>query len=242
LLQDPVSNVLPLGDLYQPLFQASDVYCAFENRRVVGVCSVYHAYSTPSIVFSAVTRETKQALVERAINRVSGEFVSLCNLNEVELLKEHAAILHYRLEQQMVVNPPKHIDDGKAEVTRVKRDELELLSTFYAEHHAEAWTPLQFKVGPYYCIKQYGRIVSAAGVHIVTPRIAQLGNIATDEAYRNRGFATACTDALATSLASKGRIISLFVRTGNTPAIHMYEKLGFVKKREIAFVGMRKHA
>jgi len=241
LAQDPVSNVLPLGDLYSPLLKVSDVYCAVKGSRVVGVCSIYRAFSTPSIVFGVATQEVSQALVNVALNEVSTEFISLCQPDEADLFKEYSAILHFHLEQQMVANPPKQVEYVNIKVKKVRKNELELLNNFYIEHHAEAWTPIQFKAGPYYCVKQNGKIASAAGVHLVAPQIAQLGNIITHEAYRNRGFATACTSALAAHLASKGRIISLFVRTDNAPAIHMYDKLGFSKERDIAFLIMQKH-
>jgi predicted GNAT family acetyltransferase len=142
----------------------------------------------------------------------------------------------------MVAESFGKIRSDNVRVMRVSRRELESLNWFYEEHHAEAWTPIQFEAGPYYCVKHEGKIVSAAGVHAVTPKIAQLGNIVTDEAYRNRGFATACTSAVAADLGSKGRILSLFVRADNAPAIHMYQKLGFSKKHEIAFLVMRKNA
>jgi predicted GNAT family acetyltransferase len=141
----------------------------------------------------------------------------------------------------MITDSPKHFEFENVSAERVKKRELELLNRFYVEHHAEAWAPIQFEAGPYYCVKEEGKIVSAAGVHIVTPQIAQLGNIITDEAYRNQGFATQCTYSLAADLASKGRIISLFVRTDNASAIHMYEKLGFSKKRDISFLMMQKN-
>jgi predicted GNAT family acetyltransferase len=115
-----------------------------------------------------------------------------------------------------------------------------LLSKFYDEQHAEAWTPIQCKTGPYYCVKHQEKIVSAAGVHLVTPQIAQLGNIVTDEKWRGQGLGTACTSALASKLAMKGRIISLFVKRDNMPAIHMYEKLGFFKTRNIVFLVLQK--
>jgi len=241
LAQDPVTNVLPLGDLYSPLLQISDVYSTIKSSKVVGVCTIYRAFSTPSIVFGTATPEIKRALAQQALSDISNEFISLCQPNDIDLFKEHSTILHDHREQQMIAHPPKHIKCD-IEVGKVRKNEVELLNKFYMDHHAEAWTPIQFRAGPYYCVKQEGKIVSAAGVHLVAPQIAQLGNIITDEAYRNQGFATACTSALAADLASKGQIISLFVRTDNAPAIHMYEKLGFHKVREIAFLIMRKNA
>ncbi|HVO36990.1 MAG TPA: GNAT family N-acetyltransferase [Candidatus Acidoferrum sp.] len=240
LKQDPITNILVLGDLYQPLFSVSDIYCAMEKHRAVGVCSIYRAFSTPSIVFGASEPEVKRALLETALKKVSDKFVSLCTPTDINLLTQYSTLLHLHHEQQMTANFPKQVKHEDVEVTKVQKNELEELNSFYTQHNAEAWTPIQFETGPYYCVKQEGEIVSAAGVHIVTPQIAQLGNIITDEAYRNKGFATQCTYSLATDLASKGRIISLFVRADNAPAIRMYEKLGFSKKRDISFLIMQK--
>ncbi len=240
LARDPESNILPLGDLYSPLIGVSDVYSAVQRNQVAGVCAVYRAYSTPSIVFGTAPPEVKQALIKTALTSISNEFISLCRPDDVSLFEKcGATILHSHPEQQMIADPPEKIESDDINVEKVGKKELELLDDFYVEHDAEAWASIQFKAGPYYCVKHDGRIVSAAGVHLVTPQIAQLGNIVTDETYRNQGFATACTSALAAGLASKGRIISLFVRTENAPAIHMYEKLGFRKTREITFLAMR---
>lgn len=242
LAKDPVVNLLPLGDLYQPLLSVSDVYCATENDSVVGVCSVYRAFSKPSLVLSAATAEVKQALIKKALNEIPDGFIAPCSPEDSILFTEHTDIVRSCSEQQMITTTPRHVKHGDFKATRVRRNELDSLNQFYVEHGAEAWTPIQFKTGPYYCMKQNSKIVSAAGVHIVTPQIAQLGNIITDEAYRNQGFGTACTSALAQHLASKGRTISLFVRVDNAPAIHVYEKLGFTKKRDIEFLTLRKKA
>jgi ribosomal protein S18 acetylase RimI-like enzyme len=234
--QDPVANVLPLGDLYQPLLQVGDIYSAVESSKVVGVCAIYRAFSTPSIVFGTATEEIKRVLIKRAMDEFSGTFISLCPPEDINLFREDSTILRSHPEQQMIASSLKKIEHNDIKVEKVGKRDLELLDKFYAEHSAEAWVPIQFRVGPYYCVKHDGEIVSAAGVHLVTPQIAQLGNIITDEAYQNRGFATACTKTLAADLASQGRIISLFVRGDNAPAIHVYEKLGFHKRREITFL------
>lgn len=231
-------NVLPLGDLYSPLREVSEIYSAIENSAVIGVCSIYHAYSSPSIVFGATVVETKQALIRRAMSKVSGNFISLCQSDETDLFSGYS-VLQSRAEQQMIVNSPKSVELC-VKAAKVRKDQLRLLSKFYEEQHAEAWTPIQFKTGPYYCAKRHGKIVSAAGVHLLTPQIAQLGNIVTDEKWRRQGFGTACTSALTAKLAVKGRIVSLFVRRDNMPAIHMYEKLGFFKTRNMTFLFMQK--
>jgi predicted GNAT family acetyltransferase len=118
----------------------------------------------------------------------------------------------------MVANSPKQVKLDNIKVIRVREEELENLDNFYREHRSEAWTKLQFWVGPFHCVKQDGKIVSTAGTRVRTTQIANLGNIITDEAYRKQGFATACISTLASNLSSKRRIISLFVETENKPA------------------------
>ncbi len=238
--RDPVANVLPLGDLYPPLLQASTVYCAAEAGQVVGVCTVYHAYSSPSIALGDATQEAKQLLVDTALSNIPNQYISLCTLADVNIFKKHSTIMRYHLEQQMIAAQPRKIECSTVTVEKVCESELESLNKFYVEHDANAWVPLQFKCGPYYCVKKSGNIVSAAGVHLVTPQIAQLGNIVTDENCRNRGYATACTSTLASSLASKKRTVSLYVNVDNAAAIHMYQKLGFLTERRIAFLTMKK--
>jgi len=242
LAKDPIVNVLPLGDLYKPLLSVSEIYLAVENTAVVGIGSIYRAYPTPSIVFGAANEDAKQVLIENTLEKISSDFISLLPPDEARLFKKYATVLRCHNEFQMITRSPREVEIGDVEVSRVDNNELEALSHFYVNHNAEAWTPIQFKTGPYYCVKREGKIVSAAGVHIVTPQIAHLGNIATDEAFRGQGFATACTAALAKNLSSKGRIISLYVRVGNASAIHLYEKLGFTKSRDILFLVMRKKA
>ena len=241
LARTPTISVLPLGDLYHPLFNVSNVFCAIKKDRVIGVGSVYRAFSTPSVVLSDCSTETKRVLIRKAMSKVSDDFITLCTPEETDLFREQATILHRHDEHQMTTYVPRPAERTSIRPIRVKSDELEQLNRFYVEHKAEAWAPIQFEAGPYYCVKYNGNIVSAAGVHVVTPKIAQLGNIITDVAYRNRGFGTACTSALATHLASRGRIISLFVRVENATAVHIYEKLGFTRTRDIRFLVLRKN-
>jgi len=193
------------------------------------------------VALGTATAETKRILLENALRDVKSEFISICPTAEITLLKEYASVLQLHYEQQMVTDSPNKMKSNN-KATKVRKYELQELDKFYLEHRSEAWIPLQFKVGPFYCIKQDGRLVSIAGVHLCTPQIAHLGSIVTDEAYRNRGFGTACTSALANQLSATGRILSLFVRTDNEPAIRIYESLGFVKKREVVFVTIRKKA
>lgn len=239
LARDPVVNVLPLGDCYMPPLAVSKLFAAYEEADVVGVCSIYRGFSKPSVVLSPAAAETKEALLEAAIPEVSGEFITICDDEELDLFKKHASILNCEAEYQMIANPPKNPKPFSNKAKRVRGEEVDELDKFYREHHSEAWAPLQLKIGPFYCVRENGKIVSAAGTHLNTPQIAHLGSIVTDEAFRRRGFATACISRLTEDLYLKRPVISLFVIKDNVAAIRMYEKFGFKKVREIALTTLR---
>lgn len=242
LADDPVKNVLPLGDLYPPLQRLSSAYAAVERGKVLGVCTVYYGFLTPSVVFCAQTLEAKKALVREGLKEITAEYGTICAPEEAELLTE-SFVCDSHLEHQMVAFHLKLRDrHPHVKVERVQRNELEELERFYDEQDAHAWVRVQFEAGPYYCVKEKGRIMSAAGVHIVTPQIAQLGNIVTDPSCRRRGYGIACTAEVAAHLARTGRVISLFVLADNAPAIRMYEKLGFVKKRPVLLLKLKKRS
>jgi len=71
-------------------------------------------------------------------------------------------------------------------------------------------------------------------VHVYSKeyRTGVLGSIATHPDYRGRGLAAQVTSRLIDDLKDEVDLICLNVQGENTPAIHCYEKLGFVKTHE----------
>ncbi len=241
LSTDPVSNVLPLGDVYDPLIQVSEISRAVQEGKTIGICTVFRAFSLPSLALSTGSTEVKSALIDKAMKRIDDEFITLVPPDDEQLFLEKAHVVQSRKEQQMIAKHPIHVELSGVIASRMTKRDLPSLNKFFAGQHMEAWTPLQLAVGPFYGVKKKGRIISVAGVHLVAPTIAQLGNVVTDPAFRGQGFASLCTSELSKYLAARGRLISLFVRSDNASAIHMYEKLGFHKIRDISFLVMHKN-
>jgi GNAT superfamily N-acetyltransferase len=238
---DPVTNVLALGDLYHPLFNLSEVYAATDNRKVIGVSSVFHAFSLPTIAIGKAEKPIRKALLQKALETISEDFIILDTIDQTSLYEEYATTVDSFREHHMILTRPKNVKtNSNAKAQKATKNDLQALNVFYVEHESPAWNPIQFKTGPYYIAKEKGKIISAAGIHILTPQIAQLGNILTDKNHRQKGYSKACTQALIRALSKKTRKIGLFVRTDNTPAIRMYEQLGFKKARTMNFLIMRK--
>lgn len=103
------------------------------------------------------------------------------------------------------------------------------LARLYDSVRGNAFTPYQLAQGVFYGAKHRGRLVSAAGTHILaeTVGVAAVGNVCTYPEYRGQGYATRCTSAVCAGLLAMGLDVVLNVAQDNADAIHVYKKLGF---------------
>jgi RimJ/RimL family protein N-acetyltransferase len=85
--------------------------------------------------------------------------------------------------------------------------------------------------GVYYGIRVNGRLVAAAGTHVIgrTARIAVVGNVLTQPEFRGRGYAQATTAAVTAHLLEFCDHVVLNVRSDNPPALNAYRRLGYVE-------------
>jgi ribosomal protein S18 acetylase RimI-like enzyme len=81
----------------------------------------------------------------------------------------------------------------------------------------------------YYGIRIRGRLVSAAGTHVINRRegIAVVGNVMTHADYRGHGFARMVTGAVTADLLGHVPDVALNVHADNAPAVAAYSRLGY---------------
>ncbi len=92
------------------------------------------------------------------------------------------------------------------------------------------WLPAQsIANGVYYGVRIAGRMVAAAGTHVISPegRIAAVGNVMTHIDFRGRGFAKQTTSAVTAELLRSCDEVVLNVRVDNPPALAAYRALGY---------------
>ena len=95
-----------------------------------------------------------------------------------------------------------------------------------------SWLPPQaIADGVYYGIRVNGRLVAAAGTHVIgrSARIAVVGNVLTQPEFRGRGYAQATTSAVTAELLEFCDHVVLNVRSDNPPALHAYRRLGYAE-------------
>jgi ribosomal protein S18 acetylase RimI-like enzyme len=83
--------------------------------------------------------------------------------------------------------------------------------------------------GVYYGVRVAGKLVAAAGTHVISPegRLAAVGNVLTHTQHRGRGFAKITTSAVTQELLGMCDEVVLNVRADNPPAIAAYRALGY---------------
>jgi RimJ/RimL family protein N-acetyltransferase len=135
------------------------------------------------------------------------------------------------LAPEVLILPP-----GLERAERLDPSDQPALARLYeAREHVGYFTADMLTSGVYYGVRQAGRLVAAAGTHVVAPqsRLAAIGNVFTEPAARGRGYGSATTAAVARALLDQDctRVV-LNVSASNAAAIRVYERLGFTTAME----------
>ena len=91
------------------------------------------------------------------------------------------------------------------------------------------YSAVHLREGVYFGVFDRGRLVSAAGTHVISEQwsIAVVGNVFTHPSYRRRGYARLATGAVTAELLQHCRDVVLTVDPLNTPAVRAYRHLGY---------------
>lgn len=164
-----------------------------------------------------------------------------------DVLRPRAAYVAARVESLPAVEAHYRVDPGPqmvrmwvdrttfrpfpAEVSRLLPVESGELNRLYQLGFASWLSSSAVGEGVYYGIRIGGRLVAAAGTHVISPtaRLAAVGNVLTHVDHRGRGYATAVTGAVTAELLRTCDEVILNVRADNPPALQSYRKLGFAE-------------
>jgi ribosomal protein S18 acetylase RimI-like enzyme len=227
LERDRLFAAYAICDLDDREFARSRWGVAFEGSSPVAVVLEYSG-ATPQPLF-VMGRPDGVSAVLGALIRPRAAFVSA----RTELLPAIEA--HYRVDP----GPPMirmWVDRARfrpypAEVERLVPAQIGELNRLYDLGFA-SWLPASaIADGVYYGLRVRGRLVSAAGTHVVSraARLAVVGNVFTAAEHRGRGYATAVTGAVTAELLRFCDQVVLNVRADNPPAIAAYRRLGYAE-------------
>ena len=230
LRRSPYRNALPLSNASQ-LRARCDVLVAEASGRVCGVASTYHDLPIPNLTFAVdppvALGELLGALADRGPRLRGGTVWALLPEDRYRLLGRSAQIEGYEIEYQMVVEPETlRVPDGPP-ARRLTPADLPALDELAQASGLTVWHPRALELGPAFGCFDGGRLVAMAATHFATSEIVEIGHIATHPDARRRGYASACTAALAQAAFVLAPRVFLMVLEHNTAALSAYKRLGF---------------
>ncbi len=119
------------------------------------------------------------------------------------------------------------------EAVRLRGRDVRRINRLYSREGGATWySARNVEDGVYYGVMDNGRLVSIAGTHVVSPEegVAVVGNVFTDPRRRGRGLATLATSAVTEALLKDCPLVVLTVEMSNTPAVRVYQSLGYRKE------------
>jgi ribosomal protein S18 acetylase RimI-like enzyme len=224
-------NIYSIGDLDDFFWPYTIWYASENDAGIEEIALLYTAQSQPTLVaitekpdqMCSLLRSIYHLLPAQFYAHLSPEIVSVLSKNYH--LESHGEHLKMGLLHTAVVND--YDCTNTFALGTVDKDEI---IEFYKESYPVNWfDPRMLETNQYFGIRDGGRLVSVAGIHVYSAeyKVAALGNIATAISHRNKGYATQVVAKTCKSLLATVKHIGLNVKADNLAAISCYRKLGF---------------
>ncbi|MFG1927410.1 GNAT family N-acetyltransferase [Cryptosporangium sp. NPDC048952] len=95
------------------------------------------------------------------------------------------------------------------------------------------------EMGTYLGIRRDGKLVAMAGERMHPPGHTEISAVCTDPAHQGQGLGGRLVRAVAAGIRARGEVPFLHASASNTGAIALYEKLGFVLRKNTRFSAIR---
>jgi ribosomal protein S18 acetylase RimI-like enzyme len=224
-----------LGDLDDFFFPdtAWHALVAEGDERIAALALLYSASELPVLIALARDdeRHVVRALLEQLAPLLPNRFYAHLAPGTSDALGAE-----YRREPHGLHDRMMLVDRARLEAVDVSRacalgpEHSEEVTSFYARVYPENWfSPRMLETRTYFGLRRDARLVSVAGVHVVSreQRVAALGNVATDPDARGQGLGRVVTAAVCKALAPHADPLGLNVEATNVAAIALYRSIGF---------------
>jgi ribosomal protein S18 acetylase RimI-like enzyme len=144
------------------------------------------------------------------------------------------------LAQMIAEGAPPLLREGEPAILPLGDDDAAEM-TALAEHAKPGpWGPKTHRYGPFFGIRDNGRLLAMAGQRILVRGMAEVSGVATWEDCRGRGLARALIGHVMREMVARGETPFLHSYADNAGAIALYESLGFRIRREVHVLAIAK--
>lgn len=224
-------HIYSIGDLDDFFWQNTLWYALKEGKDIQAIALLYTELAFPTLHAISEQENTMQELLRSILDILPAQFYAHLSPGMAEVFKEQYEMKPYEKHYKMALSSKSFLYDVDcSRVVRLTKDDIDQVLWLYEAGYPGNWfNPRMLETRQYFGIKMENRLVSIAGVHVYSEKykVAALGNTVTHPDYRGTGFGKSVTARLCQSLSESVDHIGLNVKADNTPAISLYEKLGF---------------
>ncbi|BFI75852.1 GNAT family N-acetyltransferase [Sulfurisphaera ohwakuensis] len=216
-LTDPIKFAFEIYD--------SEIDYEFTEFRTVneGYLMIYTKFNLPTIILYAENEATVTKLLslikeDKFVLFIEPKWKYLLNFSNMTIYPELL----------MICKSPNVF--RREDVRRLTVEDSDRIIEFYGKDRGNSIVQmLRDNKTTVYGLFLGNRLVSAAYTWIETRDVGVIGGVLIREEFRNRGFASSVVSQLTEDIVKRGKMASLYVREDNTPAIHVYKKIGFIE-------------
>lgn len=193
----------------------------------------------PAIAPFAAARDTRAgSLAALAQLPGPGETMLLLDADSIVLPPGLAAVLSAKVAQMTLVRPPEPMHDARIE--RLDEADAEEMLALATLTKPGPFTLKAQALGEFFGIRIDGRIAAMAGERMKMDGHAELSGVCSHPDFRGRGLARVLSLFVMQRILDRGETPFLHAWTTNTPAIRLYETIGFEVRAELNAAMVRK--
>jgi ribosomal protein S18 acetylase RimI-like enzyme len=226
LRRDRLYAAYALGDLDSPSRNRCTWGMAFDPSGEAVALAVHHDGLIPQPLFLMGDAEGCREILAEVVKPRDAYFQGTAEHSSAiaELYELEAPLAMLR----MVVDA-ESFEPFAGAAERLYAADIEDLNQLYQLGFRGDFPASVLEEGVYYGVRVRGRLVAAAGTHVISARerIAVVGNVMTHVDYRGHDFAKMVTSAVTAELLDRVDDVALNVHADNVPAVAAYARLGY---------------
>lgn len=137
------------------------------------------------------------------------------------------------LTQMVAEEPPPAPREGEPAIVALGDADTAEMAALAAHARPGPWGPKTHLYGPFYGVREEGRLLAMAGQRMLMPGMAEVSGVATWADCRGRGLARTLIGHVMRAMVARGETPFLHSYSDNAGAIGLYESLGFRIRREV---------